>query len=60
MAIEQGDAEAQGRLANGYMFGAGVAQDIPEAVRLYKLAADQVQSQQYRWQSTRGLEAALL
>ena len=37
---EQGDPEALNALANAYANGQGVAQNIPEAIRLYQLAAD--------------------
>lgn len=41
MAADQGDARAQCYLGICYEYGEGVAKDIKEAVRLYKLAAAQ-------------------
>ena len=41
MAANQGDAAAQYNLGVCYECGEGVAKDIKEAVRLYKLAAAQ-------------------
>lgn len=38
---EQGDAEAQFRLAGMYVFGSGVAQDSAAAVSWYRMAAEQ-------------------
>ncbi len=37
---EQGDPEALNSLANAFANGQGVAQNLPEAIRLYQLAAD--------------------
>ena len=37
---EQGDPEAINALANAYANGQGVAQNLPEALKLYRQAAD--------------------
>ena len=41
LAAEQGDAEAQVRLARIFFYGEIVEKDIAEAVRLFRLAAEQ-------------------
>ena len=41
MAAEQGNADAQFELANFYSWGYGVPQDDEEAVRWYRMAAEQ-------------------
>ena len=40
-AAEQGHAEAQYRLGEGYWFGEGVGQDYYEADKWYRRTADQ-------------------
>ena len=56
---EAGDADAQAYLGAMYVAGRGVAQDHVEAVRWYRLAADQGDGDRSR-QPIRGAAAPLL